>query len=176
MTVPLHRVRNYEELEGAQGREVFFRPERYRAKDLLPLRSEAVITLGGSERICPLLDLSENGAAFEWPNTFLPAIGDRLPSLSVRFDAHVSYRGEARVGSLREIDGATIVGDGADTTGSMRAFEWTAATGMKSLGSLYGLGSGSFFVYANGISGDGHHVVGWGNNRSKSRYEAYTTN
>ena len=73
-------------------------------------------------------------------------------------------------------DGATIVGDGADTTGSMRAFEWTAATGMKSLGSLYGLGSGSFFVYANGISGDGHHVVGWGNNRSKSRYEAYTTN
>ena len=73
-------------------------------------------------------------------------------------------------------DGSTIVGDGADTTGSMRAFEWTAATGMKSLGSLYGLGSGSFFVYANGISGDGHHVVGWGYNRSKSRYEAYTTN
>jgi len=110
LTVPLHRVRNYEELEGARGREVFFRPERYRAKDLVPLRSEVVITLGGSERICPLLDLSENGAAFEWPNTFVPAIGDRLPSFSVRFDAHVSYRGEARVSSLREIDGATIVG------------------------------------------------------------------
>ena len=110
MTVPLHRVRNYEELEGAQGREVFFRPERYRAQDLLPLRCEVVITVAGSDRICPLLDLSENGAAFEWPEALVPAIGDRLASLNVRFDSHVSYRGEARVGSLREIDGATIVG------------------------------------------------------------------
>ena len=102
MTVPLHRVRNYEELEGAQGREVFFRPERYRAQDLLPLRCEVVITVAGSDRICPLLDLSENGAAFEWPEALVPAIGDRLASLNVRFDSHVSYRGEARVGSLRE--------------------------------------------------------------------------
>src|SRR5256712_7932107 len=110
LTVPLHRVRNYEELEGAQGREVFFRPERYRAKDLVPLRSEVVITVAGSERMCPLLDLSENGAAFEWPSALVPAIGDRFGSLSVRFDSHESYRGEARVGSVREIDGATIVG------------------------------------------------------------------
>ena len=106
MTVPLHRVRNYEELEGAQGREVFFRPERYRAKDLVPLRSEVMITVAGSERFCPLLDLSENGAAFEWPSALVPAIGDRFGSLSVRFDSHESYRGEARVGSVREIDGA----------------------------------------------------------------------
>jgi len=69
-----------------------------------------VITVAGSDRICPLLDLSENGAAFEWPEALVPAIGDRLASLNVRFDSHVSYRGEARVGSLREIDGATIVG------------------------------------------------------------------
>jgi extracellular factor (EF) 3-hydroxypalmitic acid methyl ester biosynthesis protein len=110
LTVPLHRVRNYEELEGAQGREVFFRPERYRAKDLVPLRCEVVITVGGSERICPLLDLSENGAAFEWPKAAVPAVGDRFRSLSVRFDSHVSYSGEAHVGSVREIDGATIVG------------------------------------------------------------------
>jgi hypothetical protein len=49
---------------------------------------------------------------------------------------------------------------------------------MKSLSSLYAgsLGSGSWFVYANAISGDGHHVVGWGYNRRNSRYEAYSTN
>jgi probable HAF family extracellular repeat protein len=75
-------------------------------------------------------------------------------------------------------DGSTVVGDAADSTGQRRAFEWTAATGMKSLSSLSasGIGSGSYFVYANAISGDAHHVVGWGYNRSKSRYEAYSTN
>ena len=63
MTVTLHRVRTYEELEGAQGREVFFRPQRYRATDLAPLQSEVAITAGGVERRCRLLDVSENGAA-----------------------------------------------------------------------------------------------------------------
>src|SRR2546422_2181929 len=40
----------YTTLFRSQGREVFFRPERYRAKDLVPLRSEVVITVAGSER------------------------------------------------------------------------------------------------------------------------------
>lgn len=110
MTVTLHRVRNYEELEGAQGREVFFRPQRYRATDLAPLRSEVAIMVGGAERPCPLLDVSENGAAFECPKDSVPAVGDNLSSVSVRFDAHEAYRGEARVGSVREIGGVTIVG------------------------------------------------------------------
>ena len=73
-------------------------------------------------------------------------------------------------------DGSTVVGDAADSTGSTRAFEWTAAGGMKNLTSLYAAGSGSFFVYANAISGDGQHVVGWGYFRRNSRYEAYSTN
>jgi extracellular factor (EF) 3-hydroxypalmitic acid methyl ester biosynthesis protein len=110
LTVPLHRVRNYEELEGAQGREVFFRPQRYRASDLAPLRSEVAITAAGAERPCPLLDVSENGAAFECPKDLVPAVGDCLTEVSVRFDAHEAYRGDARVGSVREIGGVTIVG------------------------------------------------------------------
>jgi len=110
LTVTLHRIRNYEELEGAQGREVFFRPQRYRATDLAPLRSEVALTSGGVERRCALLDVSENGAAFECPKDLVPIVGDCLSAVSVRFDAHEAYRGDARVGSVREIGGATIVG------------------------------------------------------------------
>jgi extracellular factor (EF) 3-hydroxypalmitic acid methyl ester biosynthesis protein len=110
LTVPLHRVRNYEELEGAQGREVFFRPQRYRASDLAPLRSEVAMTAAGVERRCPLLDVSENGAAFECPKDLVPDIGDCLTGVIVRFDAHDAYRGDAHVGSVREIGGVTIVG------------------------------------------------------------------
>ncbi len=110
MTITLHRVRNYEELEGPQGREVFFRPQRYRATDLAPLRSEVALRAGTAERRCPLLDVSENGAAFECPNDLVPSVGDCLTAVSVRFDAHEAYRGDARVGSVREMGGVTIVG------------------------------------------------------------------
>ena len=110
MTVPLHRVRNYEELDGGQGREVFFRPHRYRAADLLPLRAEVLVRAGGAQRVCALLDVSENGAAFEWPEGFAVSVGDRLDQVVVRFDQLQSYRGEARVGSVREMNGVTIVG------------------------------------------------------------------
>lgn len=110
MTATLHRVRNYEELDGAQGREVFFRPHRYRAADLLPLRAVVVLQLEGTEHACALLDVSQNGAAFEWPKLLLVAVGDKLASLAVRFDAHEPYRGAALVGSVREMNGVTIVG------------------------------------------------------------------
>ena len=110
MTAPLHRVRTYEELDGAQGREVFFRPHRYRAADLLPLRLEVLISLDGKDHACALLDVSQNGAAFEWPKESKVAVGDHLSSLAVRFDEQEPYRGEAKVGSVREMDGVIIVG------------------------------------------------------------------
>src|SRR5438128_9631270 len=37
LVVPL---KTYEELDGGQGREVFFRPHRYRAPELLPVQGE----------------------------------------------------------------------------------------------------------------------------------------
>jgi extracellular factor (EF) 3-hydroxypalmitic acid methyl ester biosynthesis protein len=110
LTVPLHRVRNYEELEGAQGREVFFRPHRYRARDLLPLQCEVVLSMGDGERPSALVDVSQNGAAFEWPQDVPVSIGDRLDGVAVRFDAHEPYRGEARVGSVRDLNGTRVVG------------------------------------------------------------------
>jgi len=106
LTAPLHRVRNYEDLEGPQGREVFFRPHRYRATDLSPLHAEVQL-LG---RSCALLDVSQNGAAFEWPKDLRVSVGDRLDNLAVRFDDHVPFKGEARVGSVREVSGVAIVG------------------------------------------------------------------
>jgi probable HAF family extracellular repeat protein len=75
-------------------------------------------------------------------------------------------------------DGSVIVGDSSDATGATRAFRWTAAGGMKSLSSLYAgsLGSGSYLVYANAVSADGLHVVGYGYNQRNQRYEAFATN
>ena len=110
MTVSLHRVRNYEELEGPQGREVFFRPQRYRAADLLPLRCEVVLALGDGERPGALVDVSQNGAAFEWPEDVPVSVGDSLESVAVRFDAYEPYRGEGRVGSVRDLNGVRVVG------------------------------------------------------------------
>jgi SAM-dependent methyltransferase len=111
MTIsPLHRVRNYEELDGGQGREVFFRPHRYQAADLLPLRTTVAVSVNGVRHTCALLDVSQNGVAFEWPADLPVAVGDRLVDLVVAFDEEEPYRGDARVGSLREAQGTTIVG------------------------------------------------------------------
>jgi SAM-dependent methyltransferase len=111
MTAPLHRVRNYEELDGAQGREVFFRPHRYRAADLAPLAPVVTVQRGGAQPTpCLLVDLSQNGVAFEWEQDLPIAPGETLSHLTVGFDDHVAYRGEARVGSVREQHGVTVVG------------------------------------------------------------------
>src|SRR6266404_112586 len=60
-------IRTYEELDGAQGREVFFRPQRYRAIDLLPVYGEVLISPRGVPTVCMVHDVSQNGVAFEWP-------------------------------------------------------------------------------------------------------------
>ena len=112
MTVPLHRIRNYEELEGAQGREVFFRPHRYRSADLLPLIASVAVQRKDKELVrCALVDISQNGAAFEWTQALDPiAHGELIAQLTVGFDDHVAYRGEVRVGSVREQAGVLVVG------------------------------------------------------------------
>jgi extracellular factor (EF) 3-hydroxypalmitic acid methyl ester biosynthesis protein len=106
VTVTLHRVRNYEDLDGASGREVFFRPQRYRASDLSPLRAE----IDWNGITCPLLDVSQNGAAFELPAGHFVNVGERIAELTLRFDDFEAYQGEARVSSVREVDAVTIVG------------------------------------------------------------------
>lgn len=110
MTATLHRVRNYEELDGAQGREVFFRPQRYSAKDLEPLTATVLVRAGEELHRCGLLDVSQSGVAFECPAGLTVAVGDRLAEIAVAFDEQEPYRGEGRVGSVREANGVTVVG------------------------------------------------------------------
>jgi extracellular factor (EF) 3-hydroxypalmitic acid methyl ester biosynthesis protein len=103
-------TRTYEELDGAQGREVFFRPHRYRAQDLSPLKCTVVVRADELPVECPLYDVSQNGVAFEWPSAPNFVVDDSLADIEVRFDEHVAFRGAARVGSVRDQDGVTVVG------------------------------------------------------------------
>src|SRR5512138_2883310 len=93
------RVRTYEELDGAEGREVFFRPHRYTAADLAPLSCAVAVFADGAEHECALRDVSQNGVAFAWPASGQVAAHQVL-HLAVRFDGHEAFRGEARVSSI----------------------------------------------------------------------------
>ena len=111
----------YAELEGGQGREVFFRPHRYQRDDLGSVRpvvhvafGRPAVAAGAAEglasRECSLHDVSQNGIAFELPSDISLEIGAVLPELVLSFDGHEVYRGEVRVGSLRALENKTIVG------------------------------------------------------------------
>src|SRR5512139_1874795 len=60
-------IRRYDELDGAEGRAVFFRPHRYTAADLAPLWCTVDVLADGGAHTCPLRDVSQNGVAFAWP-------------------------------------------------------------------------------------------------------------
>jgi hypothetical protein len=102
-------IRAYEELEGAEGRAVFFRPHRHRAADLAPLRCIVVLLADGSAHECALQNVSQNGVAFAWPRG-LPVAGRQHIDVAVRFDDHEAFRGRVTVGSVREKDGTIVVG------------------------------------------------------------------
>lgn len=102
-------IRPYEELDGAEGRAVFFRPQRYTAVDLQPLRAEVEIGVHGVKHACTLRDVSQSGVALEVSPGVVLAEETRL-ELSLRFGEHEAYRGEGRVGSIRSQGRATVVG------------------------------------------------------------------
>ena len=104
-------IRLYEELEGGSGRSIFFRPQRYRVSELKPLKGILLIAgeEGGSSRSVELVDLSQGGAGFYW-DAPAPSLGAELYVESLRFDEHESYRGSARVVSLREESEQQLIG------------------------------------------------------------------
>ncbi len=83
-------MRTYEELDGAEGRAVFFRPHRFTAADLAPLRGTVEVSVGGARRPCALHDVSQNGVAFAWPPDEPVTQGQRL-ELTLRFDAPSAF-------------------------------------------------------------------------------------
>lgn len=107
---PSDQVANYAELEGGQGRDVFFRPDRYQRSDLGPIGVIVEIRLGDQKYACELVDVSQNGVAVDWPAHVSVEVGSILDEAVVRFDLHEAYRGEARVGSVRRDNGKIIVG------------------------------------------------------------------
>ncbi len=104
-------VTAYEDLEGAQGREVFFRPMRYRPADLTPVRAVVELSVQDTPYVCDLQDVSQNGLAFLWPHRAPPPpLESFLPVLCLRFDGHTAYRGGAKIISVREGGDVVVVG------------------------------------------------------------------
>jgi probable HAF family extracellular repeat protein len=75
-------------------------------------------------------------------------------------------------------NGSVVVEEAWNASFEQRAFRWTASTGMQNLSTIYAgsLGSDSYLVYANAVSADGLHIVGYGYNRRNNRYGGYSTN
>jgi len=102
-------VRTYEELEGAQGRAVYFRPQRHSAADLKPLACTIELEFDGIAECCAVRDVSQTGLALVAPTQGLPEIHQHLSAV-LRFDDHEAFRGEVVVGSVRVQDGVTVIG------------------------------------------------------------------
>ncbi len=100
----------YEELEGAQGREVYFRPMRYRPADLGAVQPTIEVTADGAAHACAMLDVSQSGVAFAWPAGLPPTQQGAVLALSVRVDRYEAYRGAALVMSVRPDASCTVVG------------------------------------------------------------------
>jgi extracellular factor (EF) 3-hydroxypalmitic acid methyl ester biosynthesis protein len=104
------QINDYVDLDGAQGKDVFFRPERYHLADLGPIGVEVQLCLAGKHHRCELYDISQNGVAFGWPDAEPIEVGQIIEQITISFDAQEAYRGEARVGSIRCASKKTIVG------------------------------------------------------------------
>ena len=91
-------AKSYEELMGALGRAVFFRPERRRVRDLLSRDAHPQLLVDGREH--PLFDLSMNGISFlsedgveSWP-------AGRDLDVTLLLHGREVYRGRGRVARL----------------------------------------------------------------------------
>ena len=104
------RIANYDELDAGQGREINFRPDRYRRADLGTVEPSVQVVAGGQVHACTLVDISQNGLAFVPPTGFAPSAGDVLTEMTVTFDGHEAYRGAARIISVRPGSDGPVVG------------------------------------------------------------------
>lgn len=115
------RVARYADIQGTDGRRIYFRPDRYLRAELGPVGVAVELVLGDERHRCELFDVSQNGVAFEWPTVVSVEIGVTLPEIVIQFDRHEAYRGEARVSSIRRDGARTIVG--VSLTGTLMNIE-----------------------------------------------------
>jgi extracellular factor (EF) 3-hydroxypalmitic acid methyl ester biosynthesis protein len=88
-------TKSYEELVGAFGRGIFFRPERKRVRDLLSRDAEPRLLVGGEAY--KLFDVSMNGLSFEYPQGQTPWEAGSEVELTLQLYGDSAYRGQARV-------------------------------------------------------------------------------
>lgn len=87
--------KSYEELMGALGRAIFFRPERRRVRDLLSRDARPQLLVDGKE--FPLFDLSMNGVSLISRDGIQPwPVGTELDLTLLLYNKEV-YKGRARV-------------------------------------------------------------------------------
>ena len=103
--VQVQTLRNYDELDGGQGREVFFRADRVRSDELMPLELELTLTQEGRQFTGEILDLASGGLGVHWHGDASPVVGDTA-EMALHVGRRLIHSGEVRVTSVRE----TIVG------------------------------------------------------------------
>lgn len=106
---PVAADHDYEQLDGGDGKDIYFRPRRLRPEDLAPL--ELFVTVATSERPYRgrLLNLSETGASFELePGASLP-VGETV-LVTIRAASDDFYKGGARVEWQKALPEGTSVG------------------------------------------------------------------
>jgi len=79
---------------------VFFRPHRFSAEELAPLRATVSLTLDGGPYQCALRDVSQSGVGFLWPQEVALRLGKPQTAGS---DAHMPLE-VGRYGTLFEKD------------------------------------------------------------------------
>lgn len=100
------RIKLYEELEGGEGREIFFRPHRYEASHFEPLSLWVQLTGQGNQvDELEVLDLSQGGVALKWVSSGVPQRGEEF-ILTIGFDEQLAYVGRAVVSVVREREAA----------------------------------------------------------------------
>lgn len=118
-------VRTYEELEGAAGREVFFRPQRYTAADLAPVAVSVRASLHGERRELGWQDISLGGVAVHWPADWPDAAIDQALAIEIFAEDRLAHSAEARVAVVRDADdnrltGLALLGSPLDVDGLMQ--------------------------------------------------------
>lgn len=107
--VHVDALRDYEDLDGGQGREVFFRADRYRTEQLAPLKLHLQVSQGDHTFACSVLDVAAGGLGVHWQSAH-PATIDSLASIELSADGRLVHSGECRVTAVRETPVGPIVG------------------------------------------------------------------
>jgi SAM-dependent methyltransferase len=102
-------VKSYENLMGALGRSVHFRPERQRVRELLSRHAQPKLLIDGAEY--PLFDISMNGLSFLVPSDDGWVV-DRQLDLALVLHGEEAYRGAARIARVEPGPRGALIGIG----------------------------------------------------------------